>query len=140
MAVQNPDWSADALAKLSNSSLLIGLPRPCSSSCPGFALDGDVFAVAAAHRHAVNTYILPPGFGEVSFAGWPFGPWLAFDDVPFPNVAGYVDGLAFEPFAAGLVLASFRDRVDGPVNDVLLVCGLHRFQPMLFRAVDGHRL
>ena len=105
---------------------------------PRFALDGDVLAVAAADSHAVNGHVLIRGARQPLFPFRLVGPWPAFDDVPFPDVAGYADGLAFEPFSACLALASFRHCVDGLVNDVLLVCGLHRVQPMLFRAVDGN--
>ena len=97
---------------------------------PGLALDGDVFAVAAANRDAVDADVLSRGAGESGVPLRPFGPGPAFGDVPFPDAGRRARGDVFEPLAPRRMSGGFRDRGDGRIDDVLLVGAVHRFQPV----------
>ncbi len=95
---------------------------------PGFALDGNVFAVAAANRDAVNADILIRGAGEFGFPVRPFSPGPAFGNIPFPDVGSCMHGYVFEPLAPRWMSGGFRYRVDSPIDVVLSGAALHRFQ------------
>ena len=80
---------------------------------PGFALDGDMLAVAAPHGYAVNADVLPGNVGIVGFPFRPVGPGVTLSNVPLPDLGTYADGKVFQPSAARRVLAGFCHRSDG---------------------------
>ena len=69
-SAQNP--SAEALANLSVSPFSIGSTVAALVQLPGFALDGDVLAIAAADRYRVNPNVLFGTRRKEVFPLWPF--------------------------------------------------------------------
>lgn len=58
----------------------------------GFALDGDMLPVGAAHGDGIDADVLLGSAGEVGIALRPFGPAPAAGDVPFADVGRDVGG------------------------------------------------
>ena len=102
----------------------------------GLALNGDVLAIAAAHRHGVNSYVLLRCTWEAFVPFRPFRPGVASFYVPFLDMRTYLHCKVFEPHAIrvlGIHLGGNADRLFYNLSDIFV---LHSRSLLLSRPIE----